>query len=80
MLKSEEPWVATSGFRNKTPNAISTVCVVAIIRAIQTPFVPTESAGTDWVASITDRIPLVNIAEDGTAYNSNLPNLTEGWW
>ncbi|CAM9464400.1 unnamed protein product [Ascophyllum nodosum] len=34
----------------------------------------------DWVTNIADRSPLTEFAEDGTAYNSNLPDLTEGWW
>ncbi|CAN0017419.1 unnamed protein product [Ascophyllum nodosum] len=34
----------------------------------------------DWVTNIADRAPLGEVAEDGTAYNSNLPDLTEGWW
>ncbi|CAN0380917.1 unnamed protein product, partial [Ascophyllum nodosum] len=35
---------------------------------------------TDWVINITARTPLAGLAEDGTAYNSNLPDLPEGWW
>ncbi|CAM9416209.1 unnamed protein product, partial [Ascophyllum nodosum] len=34
----------------------------------------------DWVVNIADRTPLTGFAGDGTAYNSNLPDLTEGWW
>ncbi|CAN0177755.1 unnamed protein product [Laminaria digitata] len=34
----------------------------------------------DWVTNISDRGPLSSFAEDGTAYNTNLPSLTEGWW
>lgn len=34
----------------------------------------------DWVTNISDRAPLFGVAEDGTAYNTNLPSLTEGWW
>ena len=41
---------------------------------------PTLSAGADWAVNITDRVPILSFAEDGTAYNSNLPSLTEGWW
>ena len=54
------------------------VCVTAIV--FQTRFVPTESAGADWITDIADRAPLASYAEDGTPYNSNLPDLTEGWW
>lgn len=38
------------------------------------------SVGADWVTNISDRAPLSGLAEDGTAYNTNLPSLTEGWW
>ncbi|CAN0454962.1 unnamed protein product, partial [Ascophyllum nodosum] len=34
----------------------------------------------DWVINITARTPLAGLAEDGGAYNSNLPDLPEGWW
>ncbi|CAN0380987.1 unnamed protein product, partial [Ascophyllum nodosum] len=34
----------------------------------------------DWVMNITARTPLAGLAEDGAAYNSNLPGLSEGWW
>ena len=35
------------------------------------------SVGADWVTNISDRAPLSGLAEDGTAYNTNLPSLTE---
>ena len=41
---------------------------------------PILLVGADWVTTIADRVPLSSFAEDGTAYNSNLPSLTEGWW
>ncbi|CAN0344518.1 unnamed protein product, partial [Ascophyllum nodosum] len=34
----------------------------------------------DWITGIADRVPSTSYAEDGTPYNSNLPDLTEGWW
>lgn len=34
----------------------------------------------DWVTNIAARGPLAGVAEDGTDYNTNLPDLTEGWW
>lgn len=41
---------------------------------------PTLSADADWVTSIADRTPRTSFAKDGTAYNGNLPSLTERWW
>ncbi|CAM9519880.1 unnamed protein product, partial [Hapterophycus canaliculatus] len=32
------------------------------------------------VTNIAARGPLAGVAEDGTDYNTNLPDLTEGWW
>lgn len=34
----------------------------------------------DWVTNIAARGPLAGVAEDGTDYNTNLPDLTDGWW
>ncbi|CAM9279105.1 unnamed protein product [Ectocarpus sp. 8 AP-2014] len=34
----------------------------------------------DWVTNIAARGPLAGVAEDGTGYNTNLPDLTDGWW
>lgn len=39
-----------------------------------------ELAVADWVTNISARGPLAGVAEDGTDYNTNLPDLTEGWW
>jgi hypothetical protein len=43
-------------------------------------YISVESVCADWVINITARTPLAGLAEDGTAYNSNLPDLPEGWW
>ncbi|CAM9464258.1 unnamed protein product [Ascophyllum nodosum] len=34
----------------------------------------------DWVTNIADRAPMSGVAEDGTVYNSNLPDDADWWW
>ncbi|CAN0018893.1 unnamed protein product [Sphacelaria rigidula] len=34
----------------------------------------------DWVTNIASRAPLEGFLDDGTTYNTNLPDLTDGWW
>lgn len=40
----------------------------------------TRANNADWVTNIAGRGPLLGVAEDGSEYNTNLPDLTEGWW
>ena len=52
------------------------ICTITYLAFIRTK--STDDA--DWATNIADRAPLIGSAEDGTAYNSNLPDGTEGWW